>query len=168
MPDPLSRLVNEHTWPRTFHVASFPGGVAAAVTAIQTTYGLVQARLTTGTASIMQVTKAQAVADLGGLDNYTRGYTVPGLYTRLSPAYRPFDTIGSLGLDGAGDRLRAAILIHETTHFVGNNPDFAAEWQPGYATLTGDQAVRNPSSYGAFAHNVLTGEDLRFGLQPWR
>ena len=151
-----------------FHAQNHPAGIQAALSMITTTFDAVFTRLTTGTASIAQVSKQQAVTDLGGVTNYTRGYTVPNMYTRLSPAYRPFDTIGDPGVDGAGDKLRAAILIHETVHFVGNNPDSAAEWQDAYATLAPTLAVTNPSSYATFAHHVLTGEDLRFGTEPWR
>jgi hypothetical protein len=157
-----------------FHAQSHPLGIQAALSAILRTFDLVFERLTTGTGSISQVTKEQAVADLGGLDKYTRAYTWQGISTKLTPAYRPFDTIGNPGLDGAGDKLRAAILIHETVHFVGANPDSAAEWQPAYATLTAEQAITNPSSYATFAHHVtpvppdLIGQDLRFGLEPWR
>ena len=43
-------------------------------------------------------------------------------------------------------RLRAAIQIHETTHFVGDNPDTALEWQTdAYAALTPELALRNPA-----------------------
>ena len=151
-----------------FHAQTHGSGVQAALSVILDTYNKIFVRLTTDTASIQQSSKAQSVTDLGGLANYTRGYTQPSVYTRLSPAYRPFDTIGNLGLDGAGDKLRAAIVIHETTHFVGNNPDSAAEWEDTYDTLTAEQAVTNPSSYAAFAHHVLTGTDLRFGNEPWQ
>ena len=150
-----------------FHAQNHPAGVQAALSAILTTYNHVLARLATGTGSISQVSKQQAVTDLGGPANYTRGYTFPNLSTHLTPAYRPLDTIGNLALDGAGDKLRAAILIHETVHFVGNNPDSAAEWQDAYNTLDPQLAVTNPSSYAAFAHHILTGVDLRFGNVPW-
>ena len=150
-----------------FHAQNHSGGIQAALSAILNTFNLVFNRLTTGTASIVQVSKQQALADLGGLEKYTRGYTFPGGSTRMTPAYRPFDTIGNPGLDGAGDKLRAAIVIHETVHFVGNNPDSALEWQDAYNILAPELAVTNPSSYAAFAHHILTGQDLRFGLLPW-
>ena len=151
-----------------FHAQTHPGGIQAALSAILTTYNLVQVQLTTGTANITQVSKQQAVTHLGSRDKYTRGYTFQNTATHLTPSYRPLDTIGNLGLDGAGDKLRAAILIHETVHFVGNNPDSATEWQPAYATLTAQQAITNPSSYATFAHHILTNEDLRFGNEPWK
>jgi hypothetical protein len=50
------------------------------------------------------------------------------------------------------------ILIHETTHFVGDNWDSAAEWSPFYSTLSSDQAIKNPSNYAAFADNVFPGK----------
>ena len=151
-----------------FHAQNHPAGTAAAVTTILNTYNLIFARLTTDTASITQVSKEQAIRDLQGVQNYTRGYTFPGTATRLTPAYRPLDTIGSLGLDGAGPRLRAAILVHETTHFVGTNPDSALEWDPAYDTLDPQLAVTNPASYACFAHQVFENNwDLRFGNEPW-
>ncbi|MDR6413318.1 hypothetical protein [Pseudarthrobacter sulfonivorans] len=150
-----------------FHAQNHAGGIQAALSAILTTYNLVLARLTTGTSSFSQVSKQQAVTHLGSRAKYTRGYTFRDVATHLTPSYRPFDTIGNSGLDGAGDKLRAAIIIHETVHFVGNNPDSATEWEPGYATLTAEQAVTNPSSYAAFAHHILTNHDLRFGNEPW-
>jgi hypothetical protein len=150
-----------------FHAQTHPAGTVAAVATILNTYNLIFTRLTTGAASITQVSKEDAIRDLQGVENYTRGYTFPGNATRLTPAYRPVDTVGSFGLDGAGPRLRAAILIHEATHFVGNNPDSALEWQPAYDTLDPQLAVTNPASYAGFAHQVFENWDLRFGNEPW-
>jgi hypothetical protein len=154
-----------------FHVHSHPSGVAAAVTAISTTYGQIMGRLTGNVGSITQVSKATAVSELGGLGNYTRGYTdgaTPAAWTHLTPSYRPLDTIGDLALDGAGPKLRTAIVIHETTHFVGNNPDSALEWQATqYAALSSALAITNPASYATFAHHIFSGTDLRFGDFPW-
>lgn len=150
-----------------FHAHNHPSGLESAISMILATFDSVVDRLVHGTASFAQVSKAQAVADLTR-PRYTRAYTLKNIYTRFSPAYRPFDTIGEPGIDGAGDLLRAAIVIHETVHFVGENPDGAAEWEAAYSSLSPDKAVRNPSSYAAFAHHVLTAEDVRFGNVPWR
>ena len=64
---------------------------------------------------------------------------------------------------------KVTVLIHEVAHFVGNNPDSATEWDlANYAALTPQQAITNPSSFGAFAHHVSPGgNDLRFGTAPW-
>lgn len=43
-------------------------------------------RFSTGTGSISQATKETAISDLGGIHNYTRGYTSQGAFTRLTPA----------------------------------------------------------------------------------
>jgi hypothetical protein len=151
-----------------FHAHDHPAGIDAALTQIVNTYADILNRFTSGTGSIQQVSKEDAITDLGGIENYTRGYTRQALDTRFPPAYRTPDTIGNLAsIDGAGPRLRAAIQIHETTHFVGDNPDFAVEWEPEYDTLTPEQAIRNPATYASFAHHVTEGFFLRFGNQPW-
>lgn len=151
-----------------FKAHDHPSGLDFALTAIRDMYARILNRFSTGTGSISQVAKETAISDLGGLANYTRGYTRPGLDTRLTPAYRTNDTLGDPGLDGAGPRLRAAILIHETTHFLGDNPDTALEWQTeAYAALTPQLALRNPASYASFGHHVTEGFFLRFGNLPW-
>jgi hypothetical protein len=151
-----------------FHAHNHPSGLQFALGPILDMYAGILNRFSTGTGSISQVTKETAISDLGGVGNYTRGYTSQGAFTRLTPAYRTNDTIGHPGLDGAGPRLRAAILIHETTHFLGDNPDTALEWQvQAYAALTPELALRNPASYASFAHHVTEGFFLRFGNQPW-
>lgn len=152
-----------------FRAQSHPAGLQAALSKILETYDLVFNQLTTNAASITQISKQQFIAEAGGDRNeYTRAHTVPNSFTHLSPAYRPLDTIGNLRVDGAGERLRAAILIHEAVHFVADNPDSAVEWEAAYDTIPPDKTVTNPSTYATFAHHVLTNEDLRFGNQPWR
>ncbi|WP_156325455.1 hypothetical protein [Nonomuraea sp. SBT364] len=151
-----------------FHAQDHPSGLQFALAAILDMYVGMMNRFSTGTGSILQVTKETAISDLGGVSDYTRGYSTQGVGTRLTPAYRTNDTIGHPGLDGAGPRLRAAILIHETTHFLGDNPDTALEWQiQAYDALTPELALRNPASYASFAHQVTEGTFLRFGLEPW-
>lgn len=151
-----------------FHAHDHPSGLQFALSAILDMYAGLLNRFSTGTGSISQVTKETAISDLGSVADYTRGYTSQGTFTRLTPAYRTNDTLGDPGLDGAGPRLRAAILIHETTHFLGDNPDTALEWQvQAYDALTPEQALRNPASYASFAHHVTEGTFLRFGDEPW-
>jgi hypothetical protein len=109
-------------------------------------------------------------ADLGGrkgLANDTRSHTVPNPYTRLSPAYRQLDTIGNLGLDGVGDKLRAVILIDETVQVVASDSDCTAEWRPGCDTIAPTAAVSDPSSRATFAHHIPTNRDRSFGDRPW-
>lgn len=168
----LASGVHDASWQATdaalsihFHVHAHPAGVQTAVTEVQGHYASIFHRLIHDMSSITQVSKAQAMSEIH--NKYVRGQTLAGTYTHLTPAYRPFDTIGQHSLDGAGPKLRAAILIHETAHFVGLNKDHAEEWNPNYATLPSEKAVKNPSSYAAFAHHVHTGVDLRFGLKPW-
>ncbi len=151
-----------------FHVHDHPSGPQFALGAILDMYAGILNRFSTGTGSISQVAKETAIAELAEIRAYTRGYTSPGAFTRLTPAYRSNDTIGDPGLDGAGPRLRAAILVHETTHFLGDNPDSALEWQvDAYAALSPELALRNPASYASFAHHVTEGTFLRFGSEPW-
>ncbi|MGW7715499.1 hypothetical protein ACWGKK_14430 [Streptomyces chartreusis] len=149
-----------------FHAHNHPDGLESALLTILDTFDAVADRLVHKT-SFAQVSKEQAITDLTR-PRYTRAYSAKNTYTRFTPAYRPFDTIGNHGLDGAGDLLRAAIVIHETVHFVGDNPDSAAEWHPDYNTLDPVKAVTNPSSYATLSRHVLTAEDLRFGNEPWR
>lgn len=151
-----------------FHARNHPSGLEFAVNAILDMYVGIMNRLSTGTGTISQVTKETAISDLGGVRAYARGYSTWGGSTRLTPAYRTHDTIGNPGLDGAGPRLRAAIMIHETVHFLGDNPDAAEEWKvDDYDALTPEQALRNPASYASFAHHVTEGYFLRFGGEPW-
>ncbi|MEU4490150.1 hypothetical protein AB0H94_35660 [Streptomyces purpurascens] len=150
-----------------FHAHNHPDGLELALVMVLDTFDAVANRLVNQTGSFAQVSKQQAVTDLTR-PRYTRAYSATNTYTRLTPAYRPFDTIGNPSIDGAGDLLRAAIVIHETVHFVGDNPDSAEEWNSAYNSLDPVKAVKNPSSYAAFAHHVLTAEDLRFGKEPWR
>jgi len=151
-----------------FKAQQHSSGLDFAMNAILSTYADILNRLSSGTGSISQVTKETAITDLNGVEHYTRGYTSQGTFTRLTPAYRFPDTLGDPGLDGAGPRLRAAIVIHETVHFVGDNPDTALEWDVGpYAAMPSELAIRNPASYAAFAHHVTEGFFLRFGTQPW-
>jgi hypothetical protein len=151
-----------------FHARNHPSGLQFALGAILDMYVGILNRLSTGTGSISQVTKETAISDLGGVRNYTRGYSSQGAFSRLTPSYRFNDTIGDPARDGAGPRMRAAILIHETTHFLGDNPDTALEWQvQAYDALTPELALRNPASYASFAHHVTEGTFLRFGAEPW-
>jgi hypothetical protein len=150
-----------------FHAHNHPDGLESALVTILDTFDAVANRLVHNRGSFAQVSKKQAVTDLTR-PRYTRAYSAKNTYTRFTPAYRPFDTIGDPARDGAGDLLRAAIVIHETVHFVDDNPDSAEEWHPAYSSLDPVKAVTNPSSYATFAHHVLTAEDLRFGNVPWR
>ena len=97
---------------------------------------------------------------------FFRGHPKEG--TAVSPEYRRWGFTGAFN-EGRGDELRGAIMIHETVHFVDPKGDDAAtEAQPAYDTIAADQAIHNPSTYATFARHVATGEELRFGLQPWR
>jgi outer membrane protein OmpA-like peptidoglycan-associated protein len=81
---------------------------------------------------------------------------------------------------------RAAMLLHECTHFViGNVDDFASEWDENappsrndelakrgipiaprtrnYVSLLPEEATRNASSFAAYAIEVATCADRRFG-----
>lgn len=81
------------------------------------------------------------------------------------------DTEGLLGRVVLDDTLRALLdgLDIKTMHFVDPaGADAATEWQPAYDTISADQAIHNPSTYAVFARHVHTGQELRFGLQPWR
>jgi hypothetical protein len=77
-----------------------------------------------------------------------------------------------------GPNCRSAILLHEGAHFCGQRGEiihFAHEFplpdgvgQDGcprnYKNLLTAEAVRNASSYAAFAIHAATGRDDRFGL----
>lgn len=78
----------------------------------------------------------------------------------------------------AGPKARSAMVLHECAHFVGFVNEirhFAMEFpepdgrpQDGggrnYSQLTPDEAVRNASTYAAYAIHAATGVDSRFGL----
>ena len=77
-----------------------------------------------------------------------------------------------------GPNCRSAILLHEGAHFCGQVDEighFAMEFPPpdgagqdgckrNYRELLTAEALRNASSYAAFAIHVGTGKDERFGL----
>lgn len=78
---------------------------------------------------------------------------------------------------GCGPNVRTAMLVHEGAHFCGKLNEinhFAMEFpapdgrpQDGstrnYAQLTTSEAMRNASSYAAFAIHAFFNADLRFG-----
>jgi hypothetical protein len=77
-----------------------------------------------------------------------------------------------------GPRARAAMLIHECAHFCGGineighyarelpEPAGTPDQSPrNYAQLTPWEAVRNATSYAAFAIHAATGFDLRYGAK---
>jgi peptidoglycan hydrolase-like protein with peptidoglycan-binding domain len=87
------------------------------------------------------------------------------------------------GFVTCGPNTRAAMLAHEGAHFVGGVNEithFAMEFpipqgQPqgkgntrNYQQLTTSEALRNASSYAAFAIQAATGQDLRFGARDIR
>ena len=78
-----------------------------------------------------------------------------------------------------GPNCQAAMLVHEGAHFCGGLGEighFAHEFpipdgQPqgngnsrNYVQLTADEALKNASSYAAFAIHAFFFQDLRFGL----
>ncbi len=77
-----------------------------------------------------------------------------------------------------GPNCRSAILIHEGAHFCGQVDEiihFAMEFPPpdgtaqdgskrNYKDLLTAEAMRNASTYAAFAIHAATGQDSRFGL----
>ena len=76
-----------------------------------------------------------------------------------------------------GPNCRSAMLVHEGAHFCGQNAiiHFAFEFPPpdggpqdgsthNYAQMTTAEALRNASSYAAFAIHAFLGVDERYGL----
>jgi hypothetical protein len=150
-----------------FRAHGHPAGLLNTVTAIQTTFTRALDLLTTHTAVIRQISRAEALAEIASVDDYSHVLTFPGLSIHLTPSYRPFDKIGYPQGDGAGDRSRAARLVEAAVHFVTNSPTIARENLPEYATITPQQTMVNPPTYSVFAHHALTGQDLRFRQFPW-
>ncbi len=65
-----------------------------------------------------------------------------------------------------GPKCQAAMVLHETVHYVDIKADAAHDFYehlPVYATLTPDLAAHNPSSYASYAAHVLWGSDVRWG-----
>jgi hypothetical protein len=99
-------------------------------------------------------------------------YAAAGIAVYFTPAFQDVD-----GSAGYGPNCRAAMVLHETAHYIDPRIiDYAYEWhantplcmQPflgfDYASLTAEQAMQNASSYAAFAVHVSRGHDLpRFG-----
>jgi len=82
------------------------------------------------------------------------------------------------GFVNCGPNCRAAMIVHECAHFVGNVNEithFAMEFPApngqaqgkgntrNYKQLLTDEALKNASSYAAFAIHATTGVDSRFG-----
>jgi hypothetical protein len=153
-----------------FRVRTHPSGVLAASRVIQDTWTRALSRLTAGADVFGQVSKAQALAELAdpafpGVRFYRDAYVLPGMAIRLSPNYRPFDSVDH---DGLGDRNRAALLIRKAVEFeIGNNGTQVLETDGTYATLLPEFTVANHATYAACAHHLTTGRDLRFGKEPW-
>ncbi len=60
-----------------------------------------------------------------------------------------------------GPRYRAAMITHETGHWVGMVTDHAYEWQLEYNSLPVAKAVENTSSYVFFAQHLESSRDTR-------
>src|SRR5262249_59729103 len=86
------------------------------------------------------------------------------------------------GFAGCGPNTRAALILHSCAHFVGEADEIehfalevpAPEGAPherggrNYRELTPAEALRNASSYAAFAIHAATGSDQRFGARDTR
>jgi hypothetical protein len=154
-----------------FRVRAHPSGVLGAVGLIQTTYTKALTRLTAGADVFGQVSRAQALAESAipgfpDVRNYRAAYVLPGQAIRLTPDYRPFDSVDH---DGLGERSRAALLIRKAVEFeIGDNGTQVSETDLSYATMLPEFTVANFATYATCAHHLLTREDLRFGNEPWR
>jgi hypothetical protein len=155
---------------RHFRYQSASIGEAAALDLIRKTFAEVEAELAS-MANVRGLSKKAFIA-FQGAGEYTpaatreRDFANPGV--RLSPEYRRYGFTGAF-FEGRGDEMRAAIMIHEMVHLLSRvNVDSALEWWQEYDTISADLAIRNPSTYATFARHVATGEELRFGLEPWR
>jgi len=103
----------------------------------------------------------------------------PGLAFDAQTAPATLTEIGDTFSTESGPNARAAVQIHEASHFIETgNPVDVPEWQgetvngqfhpappgqPAYHSITPDQALTNPSSYAAFAQEIAFGQDTRFG-----
>ncbi len=111
-----------------------------------------------------------AVADSPFADAPVGGFQFPGTKFHFI-TFRP-------GFVTCGPNTRAAMLVHEGAHFIGGVNEighFAMEFpapdgQPqgtgntrNYKQLLTDEALKNASSYAAFAIHAATGVDSRFG-----
>jgi len=99
------------------------------------------------------------------------GFNLPGTISHFI-TFRP-------GYLACGPNTRTAMIVHEGAHFVGGINEighFAMEFpipagQPqdgsshNYEQMTTSEAMRNASSYAAFAIHVATGLDSRFGAR---
>jgi peptidoglycan hydrolase-like protein with peptidoglycan-binding domain len=97
------------------------------------------------------------------------GFNLPGTPS-FAVTFRP-------GYLTCGINCRAAMIVHECAHFVGGFGEighFAMEFPApqgkpqgtsahDYLNLTTSEAMRNASSYAAFAIHAATGVDSRFG-----
>jgi hypothetical protein len=115
--------------------------------------------------------------DGGGSGQYPVAETPLGGFHLREPALRAI-TFRS-GFAACGPNTRAALLLHASAHFVGDVWEighFALEFpapegiaQEGglrnYRELTPAEALRNASSYTAFAIHAATGRDERFGAR---
>lgn len=106
----------------------------------------------------------------------------PGLGVSAQTVPETFTEVGSMFSLTLGPNGRAATMIHEAVHFTFlaggisiDIPEWSGETVDGvtfgldassgraYASLSIDEAIANPSSYAAFAQEIVFSADTRFG-----
>jgi hypothetical protein len=158
---PAFAIANIH-----FHFDRDPGQLLASLTKVQRTYNLI---LQTFAGAVKYFREGPVAPKSPYADAPMGGYHYPHTDFNFI-TFRP-------GFVDCGPNCRAAMLVHEGAHFVGGTNEiahFAMEFpapdgQPqdgssrNYAQLLTREAIRNASSYAAFAIHAATGIDSRFG-----
>jgi hypothetical protein len=150
-----------------FHLDREPNNLARNLHRLSNVFGLIQRTLANASTFFRS---GPAVAASPFADAPVGGFQFP--HTRFNRiTFRP-------GFAGCGPNTRAAMIVHECAHFVGglNTIDhFAMEFpvpngQPqgrghtrNYQNLLTSEALRNASSYAAYAIHAATLTDSRFG-----
>jgi hypothetical protein len=155
-------IVNTH-----FHLDREPARLAINLLRLYNVFGLIQRTLNDASTffrdGALNANSPFADAPMGG-------FQLPGTqYNRIT--FRP-------GFLTCGPNTRAAMIVHECAHFVGGLSvidHFAREFPipnglpqgPGhtrnYQQLRTQEALRNASSYAAYAIHAATLQDSRFG-----
>jgi hypothetical protein len=157
-------IVNTH-----FHLDREPARLAANLHRLRDVFGLIK-RTLDGASTFFQ--NGPVRADSPFADAPMGGFQLPGTpFNRVT--FRP-------GFVGCGPNTQSAMIVHECAHFVGglNVIDhFAMEFpvpqgQPqgrghtrDYQHLLTSEALRNASSYAAYAIHAATLQDSRFGAR---
>jgi hypothetical protein len=160
----LPDLLGVQQFPKTaldvhFNLSKGPSGALVYLSTIKMTYSNIIGALNRSGQIFRSRTPAQAATDKG-LDKNGIPYPAYTFYKSSINFTHCFLGYGPLG--------RAAMVLHETVHYVDNKAtvdyyEHGPQYPKSGVTVSADQAIHNPSSFVAFGQHVFYGKDERFG-----